>query len=393
MNILNISGKPLSIFDACNLPKRRYGQRNFQSESLMFISMSLLYLGVLAASSVIGIIYFIRPYASKFGLIDEPDERKSHKGQIPLLGGPIIAFVYFTGLFFVFPELETVGLAILPLGLVLAVGIWDDIKDIYPSIKLAIETIAAIMMVSIYQLSIGNIELIFGPLQGMGAPWLYQALTVFSIVLVINAFNMLDGIDGLCATLALLALQHTALAINILDGSLPDWIAFTSIYLSGCLVGFLAFNLQRSSKRKIFLGDSGAMFLGLVVSVLTIVSFGQSGTGMTVSTGNYPAIALWVLAIPLADILTTSITRILSGKNPMAPDQTHIHHRLIDAGLSKLQALTALVFAAVVYFWIGFFVTINFGNTASVIVFGLAILSVLRLPATSVYLLALAKIA
>jgi UDP-GlcNAc:undecaprenyl-phosphate GlcNAc-1-phosphate transferase len=98
-----------------------------------------------------------------------------------------------------------------------------------------------------------------------------------------------------------------------------------------------------------------------------------------------------VLAVPLADILTTSITRILSGKNPMAPDRTHIHHRLIDAGLSKLQALTALVFAAVVYFWIGFLVTINFGNTASVIVFGLAILSVLRLPATSAYLLALAK--
>ena len=150
---------------------------------------------------------------------------------------------------------------------------------------------------------------------------------------------MLDGIDGLCATLAVLALQHTALAINIIDGSLPDRIAFTSIYLSGCLAGFLAFNLQRSSKRKIFLGDSGAMFLGLVVSVLTIVSFGQSGTGISVSTGNYPAIALWVLAIPLADILTTSVTRILSGKNPMSPDQTHIHHRLIDAGLSKLQAL------------------------------------------------------
>jgi UDP-GlcNAc:undecaprenyl-phosphate GlcNAc-1-phosphate transferase len=161
--------------------------------------------------------------------------------------------------------------------------------------------------------------------------------------------------------------------------------------LSGCLAGFLAFNLQRSSKRKIFLGDSGAMFLGLVVSVLTIVSFGQSGSGMSVSTSNYPALALWVLAVPLADILTTSITRILSGKNPMAPDRTHIHHRLIDAGLSKLQALTALVFAAVVYFWIGFLVTINLGNTASVILFGLAILSVLRLPATSAYLLALAK--
>ena len=357
----------------------------------MFNSVSLLYLGVLAASGVIGIIYFIRPYAGKFGLIDEPDERKSHKGQIPLLGGPIIAFVYFTGLVFVFPELETVGLAILPLGLVLTIGIWDDIKDVYPSIRLAVETIAAIMMVSIYQLSIGNIELIFGPLQGMGAPWLYQALTDFSIVLVINAFNMLDGIDGLCATLAVLALQHTALAINIIDGSLPDRIAFTSIYLSGCLAGFLAFNLQRSSKRKIFLGDSGAMFLGLVVSVLTIVSFGQSGSGMSVSTSNYPALALWVLAVPLADILTTSITRILSGKNPMAPDRTHIHHRLIDAGLSKLQALTALVFAAVVYFWIGFLVTINLGNTASVILFGLAILSVLRLPATSAYLLALAK--
>jgi UDP-GlcNAc:undecaprenyl-phosphate GlcNAc-1-phosphate transferase len=191
--------------------------------------------------------------------------------------------------------------------------------------------------------------------------------------------------------LAVLALQHTALAINIIDGSLPDRIAFTSIYLSGCLAGFLAFNLQRSSKRKIFLGDSGAMFLGLVVSVLTIVSFGQSGSGMSVSTSNYPALALWVLAVPLADILTTSITRILSGKNPMAPDRTHIHHRLIDAGLSKLQALTALVFAAVVYFWIGFLVTINLGNTASVILFGLAILSVLRLPATSAYLLALAK--
>ena len=71
-------------------------------------------------------------------------------------------------------------------------------------------------------------------------------------------------------------------------------------------------------------------------------------------------------------------------------DQTHIHHRLIDAGLSRLQALTALVFAAIGYFWIGFFVTINYGNTASVIAFGIAILSMLRLPATSVYLVKLA---
>ena len=356
----------------------------------MFNSVSLLYLGVLAASGVIGILYVIRPYASKFGLIDEPDERKSHKGQIPLLGGPIIAFVYFFGLFFVFPELETVGLAILPLGLILAIGIWDDIKDVSPLFRLAIETIAAIMMVSIYQLSIGNIELIFGPLQGIAPSWIYQALTVFSIVLVINAFNMLDGIDGLCATLAVLALQHTALAIIIVDGALPDRITFTTIYLSGCLAGFLAFNLQRSSRRKIFLGDSGAMFLGLIVSVLTIISFGQSGSGVSVSTGNYPALALWVLAVPLIDIITIAITRILSGKNPMAPDQTHIHHRLIDAGLSRLQALTALVFVAIGYFWIGFFVTINFGNAASVIAFGLALLAALRLPETSVYLVKLA---
>ena len=122
----------------------------------MFQPVSSLYLGVLAAASVIAIVYFIRPYASKFGLIDEPDDRKSHKGKIPLLGGPIIAFVYFAGLFFFSPELESFVIAGLPVALILTIGLWDDIKNVNPSIRLAIKTIAATMMVSIYQLSIGN---------------------------------------------------------------------------------------------------------------------------------------------------------------------------------------------------------------------------------------------
>lgn len=357
-------------------------------------TLPLLYLGVLAASLVIAAVYFLVPYARKIGLLDTPTERKQHEGQIPLLGGPIISFIFL--LFLCLARPQTNYLLVAATAFLVLVGAWDDLRGLKWTTRLLVQVGVAVIFVHVLQMSINDLGFTLWEFESLDFFLAHKLLAVFAIVLTINAFNMLDGIDGLCALSALLVIQHTllsaliltdivpenaALSSLLLSDVLPERLIFTSFFLSGCLIGFLAFNLQRSSANKIFLGDSGSMFLGLIISVLLISVFGGNiSREQPYTIDGYPILALWILAMPLADISNTAMRRLIAGRSPFAADRSHLHHKIMDAGATPLQTLSIIAFCSIFVFWIGFYITFSLGNQSSLIGFFIFLFLVGYLP-------------
>ena len=196
---------------------------------------------------------------------------------------------------------------------------------------------------------------------------LHKVIAVFAIAAAINAFNFIDGIDGLSASMALLAMTHINLTFNLLYGSIPPDYAFFGVLFSGALAGFLLFNLQVFNGRKIFLGDSGSMLVGLLVAVALIGASQKSGRP---GIPPIPAsLCLWLIAIPLTDMLSIIVRRTASGRSPMAPDRTHLHHKIIEAGFSPRRTLLILILSAIGAFWFGYALTTFLGEALSIIGF------------------------
>ena len=345
----------------------------------MYDQITLLYFGALAAFTVIGIILAITPISKSIGLIDNPSERKRHEGSIPLVGGPVIFTVFFAGMYLTNTVTNLTAWA--AAGSLMLICIWDDLKGLRPTFRLLVQVIVTVIIVEQLNLSISNPGFYIGSLSSPELQWAHKLLAILVIMIAINAFNMLDGIDGLCSVTAILALQHIAISLILIEGELTDRLTFLTIFLSGCILGFLTFNLQKSKHRKVFLGDSGATFLGLICSLLLVFLFGGYATeDERASTQDYPVLALWIFALPIADILLTSIGRLLKNRSVFSGDRSHIHHRLLDAGATPGQALTILSACSIVMFWFGFWFTTNLGNGLSIIAFLLNLSTFILLP-------------
>ena len=247
-------------------------------------------------------------------------------------------------------------------------GVVDDRQPVPAIIKLVFHVAAATIVVMGENLIITDIG-IFN--EAFGSPdftTLHCVLAVFAITAGINAFNMIDGIDGLAASMALLALTHANLAFNLIHGATPSDYAVFLVLFSGAIAGFLMFNLQIFNGRKVFLGDSGSMLIGLIVSNAIIAA--SQDTARLLETPKIPAsLCLWLVAIPITDITSIVIRRLASGRSPMAPDRTHLHHKIMDNGFSSRRTLLILILSAVGAFWIGYGLTSQFGEAVSIIGF------------------------
>jgi UDP-GlcNAc:undecaprenyl-phosphate GlcNAc-1-phosphate transferase len=312
---------------------------------------SLILLAAASALLCALLVPFVRRWAVAHGVVDLPDERRVHKTPCPRLGGvAVFATVSFFGVLIALfhwkiqaaAEVNPGGIAGFALGglIVFATGVWDDVKSLRPAVKLAAETAAAALVVTsgaclATRLSIpwhGAIEL--GPLA--------VPLTIGWIVLVTNAVNLLDGMDGLASGVVAIALA----TIVFLVGNEHPSVTLVATIVIGAAVGFLLHNAHPAT---IFLGDSGSLFLGFLLAVLSTYAKSKAATGMLTF------VPVLVVGLPVSDALWAVLRRYARGLVPASarshvagvarifvPDRNHVHHRLLRAGLSQHQAAAIL---------------------------------------------------
>jgi UDP-GlcNAc:undecaprenyl-phosphate GlcNAc-1-phosphate transferase len=294
----------------------------------------VLSLGVSAALTPL-----VLRFALRRQLLDQPGERKVHVRAVPRLGGIAVSAAVATALL-TLPFIDTGAsgaLASYPqhaLGFgagavaIVLLGIFDDLRGANARLKFAVQGLVAIGM----WLAGFRIEAIGGSL-GLEAPLaaLSLPITVLWIVGVVNAVNLIDGLDGLASGLSLIA----AIAFFVVGVERNHvLVPLLMAAVAGALVGFLFFNFNPA---RIFLGDSGSLFLGFVVAVASIWTHMKGP--MTATLGILPFL---VLVVPLLDTTLAILRRLRRGQSPFSPDREHLHHRLMERGLSHRGAVLAL---------------------------------------------------
>ena len=302
----------------------------------------------------------LMPLARRTGLVDRPAGRKQHDGNIPLVGGICIFLVFCVAT----AAQQSVDWPLLAaLLLLISLGILDDKYDIPALWKLGGQIMAALIVClgsgvivnSLGTLPSGN-ELLLGVLA--------MPMTVIALVGLVNAMNMIDGIDGLAGGLALLALAHLVIAMQLIGKPVDPANLAQTLIICGALSGFLILNLGLIPRRKVFLGDAGSMMLGLFIGVQLIEASQRQPLTGTLPTSLVP----WMVAVPVIDTLRLIFTRLRQGRSPLSPDRTHLHHILLDNGLSPRLTLLAILALADILFWGGFTLS-RWGGLLSGIVF------------------------
>ena len=283
-------------------------------------------------------ILVLCPCALKMGFTDKPDPRKQHKIPTPPIGGIAIFLATLFTLLFNDINLPHQTAFIFAMTLLVVVGAIDDHKGLGVKITIVAQIVAGLIMTEIADIKI--IEL--GDLLGFGNINLgiySMAFTVFAVVGGINAFNMIDGIDGLAGGSVLISIITMALLAWFFE----HWILlYFCIIFIGAIIGFLLFNLRIFGRKRgsIFLGDSGSTLLGFTVCWLAI-SASQGEASMIT-----PTIVLWIIALPLFDSICIMSRRIQRGQSPFTPDREHLHHILPLEGFTvNKTVVTLLIFS------------------------------------------------
>ncbi|MFT5874549.1 MAG: UDP-GlcNAc:undecaprenyl-phosphate GlcNAc-1-phosphate transferase [Clostridium sp.] len=280
----------------------------------------------------------VRKFAIRVNAIDIPkDERRVHSKPIPVMGGLAIYIAFVLGTILYNGILTTSQLGIIIGATIIVIGgIIDDIKDLRPKYKLLIQVLAAVcLLVSDVRITIiTNPFREFYPYLNIG--WIYIPVTIIWIVGVTNAFNLIDGLDGLAAGIAFIS-SVTLMIVSILNGRLEP--AFLTAVLSGAILGFLPYNFNPAS---IFMGDTGSQLLGFLLAAISIEGSIKSATAFII------AVPILAFGLPIYDTLFAMIRRKVHGKSIMQADKGHLHHRLMDMGLSQKQAVIIMYFISAV---------------------------------------------
>ncbi len=293
---------------------------------------------VIAFICVFFLICLLKPAANKIGLVDHPGGRKDHTQSTPLVGGLAIFFGVALTAAISF-QLSSHYAFFSIAGLLVLVGVLDDLYDIPSRVRLIFQIVAGLLMVfwgGVVLSSVGN-------LLGIGniaLTYLSVPLTVFAVVGMINALNMIDGLDGLSGGLSLVALC-LLLIMSFMSG---EWMAVESLLLIlAGVFAFLCFNfpLRAHKRASVFLGDAGSMLLGFVLAWF-LISLSQAPQQVA-----SPVVMLWIVAVPLFDMVSVVIRRVRAKKSPFAADRNHMHHILLQAGYSKRQVTFVLCGSAI----------------------------------------------
>jgi UDP-GlcNAc:undecaprenyl-phosphate GlcNAc-1-phosphate transferase len=301
--------------------------------------MTLIYLGCFITSLLLSFILTrtVRNIAVNRQWLAVPSsDRHIHSSPVPRLGGIaiylafatstvslLVASKYFhldTGL-----PLRTIFYLLIAGTIVFALGLWDDIRSVPPYLKLAVECVAAALLY-FQDIRIAHLKLVIGEYD---VGFFALPLTIIWILLITNAFNLIDGLDGLAAGSALFS--TVTVFVVAINGNLL--VAVLTVTLAGAILGFLRFNFNPAT---IFLGDSGSLFIGFMLGALALVGAHKTSTIVAV------AIPVVSFGLPLLETAISIIRRFLNGQPLFAADREHIHHKLLERGFSQRQAVIIL---------------------------------------------------
>jgi UDP-GlcNAc:undecaprenyl-phosphate GlcNAc-1-phosphate transferase len=279
-------------------------------------------------------VYLFNPLARRFRLLDHPGGRKDHADPTPVTGGlAIAAGTIVPALLVGAPSLPLIGLAVAAV-ILLTVGVLDDLHDIRWYYRLLAQLAAALAIIFIGHVQVESVGPVFG-LHRTQLGELAVPFTVLATIGLINALNMCDGIDGLAGAMAFFALvMLTAAAAYAGNIELTHGLCV----MAGAVAAFLSFNMRTPwrSRARIFLGNSGSAYLGLVIA--------WAAFRLTQNWGHpvSPVLAPFLIAPPVIDCLVLMLRRIMHRRSPFSADRHHMHHLMLDGGMSVTSVVAAL---------------------------------------------------
>ncbi len=291
---------------------------------------------LLAFVSAFIITFFTTPFvmriAVKVGIVDKPDEeRRVHKKPIPLLGGLAMFYGFIVSVILFGIVDKSVRGMVLGALIILVVGIIDDAKQLSAKAKLPFQILAAIILV-LHDVRIDwvSVPRFISDTGVLGLGFWGIPLTLFWVVGVTNAVNLIDGLDGLAAGVSSIACM-SLFCIAMIVGE--HEVALITAALTGSCFGFLPYNFNPA---KIFMGDTGSTFLGFILASVSIMGLFKSYTVISV------AVPFLVLGLPLFDTGFAIFRRVKAGKPIMSPDREHLHHRVLDMGFSQKKTVSII---------------------------------------------------
>ncbi len=284
----------------------------------------------------VGLILLIIPLAQRIGLVDNPGGRKQHGHATPMVGGIALFLAFMLSILTLDVPLGAWRTLFMGSTLVFITGLLDDFRETPPSARFVAQIGAALIIVIWGNVRLENLGFLVSTGQEIELGWVAIPFSVFCIVGIINATNMMDGLDGLSGGILLMVFS-VLLVVAWQAGLFHETLILAIV--CGVLTGFLLLNFRFADNRPaaVFLGDAGTMFLGLLVAWF-LIRFTQAPVAKL-----RPITAVWLFGLPIMDTVAIMVRRMRRGRSPFAPDREHLHHILLLAGFTvRRTALTML---------------------------------------------------
>lgn len=296
----------------------------------------MLFYWSLLAAFIASILFtpLVKRLAFRIGAVDKPNYRKVHAKIMPRIGGLAIFLAFLVGVLVLLPTNEAMIPILIGAFIIIITGVLDDMLEISAKAKFLGQTVAAAVIIFYGHIEIDFINLPFGGVVDFG--YLSIPLTLIWIVGITNAINLIDGLDGLAAGVSTIALVTLATMAFIMGNT---FVLVMATVLAVSTIGFLFYNFHPA---KIFMGDTGALFLGFMISVLALLGF-KNVTFVSL------VIPIVMLGVPISDTFFAIVRRLLNKQPPFQPDKSHLHHRLLSIGFTHRQTVIIIYGIAIMF--------------------------------------------